>query len=78
MLSSKFFAEDFKLIRELGMAIDWREANTEILAFQDTNRESKNFCRTALKIRVSGRKAANLAQRLFSDERRNRTGTGTS
>jgi hypothetical protein len=72
MLSSKFFHEDLKLMRELGMAIDWREANTEILAFQDTNRERRNFLRTALKIRVSGRKAANLAQRLFSEERRNR------
>ena len=49
LLSSKFSAEDFKLMPELGLAIDWREANTEILAFQDTNRERKSFLANCFK-----------------------------
>jgi hypothetical protein len=68
-LKPDFFAEDFRFIRYLGAATGWRELNSEILGFQDANRVSRNFLRTSFRIRVSGRKAAALAERLFSAAR---------
>lgn len=67
-LSPRFFAEDFRLIRDLGATTDWREANSEVLNFQDTNRAKASMLRTGLRIRVSGRKASDLANRLFSTQ----------
>jgi hypothetical protein len=69
-LSPDFFAEDLKLIQELGMASDWQEAHSEISTFQDANRATRSLWRTGLRIRVSGRKAAVLAQQLFSKQRK--------
>jgi hypothetical protein len=68
-LSPRFFADDFALIRDLGATTDWQEAHTEVLTFQDTNRAKRSLWRTGLRIRVSGRKAADLANRLFSAQR---------
>ena len=73
LLSSRFFVEDLKLIDALGLATDRREAHSEILSFQDANRANKSLWRTGLKIRVSGRKAGDLVQQLFSEERRKST-----
>ena len=69
-LSPRFFAEDMKFIQELGLTNDWRGARSEVLSFQEENRANSSFLRNSLKIRVSGRKAADLAQRLFLAERR--------
>jgi hypothetical protein len=73
LLSSKFFAMDRRFIRDLGIATDRREANSELFTFQDTNRERKGFWRTAFRIRVSGRKASDLAQQLLSEPQRGGT-----
>ena len=70
--ASDFFAEDFRFLRYLGAATSGREANSEMIAFQDVNRAKRSLLRTGLRVRVSGRKAAGLAQQLFSDARRNR------
>jgi hypothetical protein len=61
-----FFADDLRFIHYLGEATGARDVNAEMLAFQDTNRGKPSFLRTGLKIRVSGRKAAALAQRLMT------------
>jgi hypothetical protein len=66
-----FFAEDFRFIRYLGAATSGREANSEMLGFQDVNRTKRSLFRTALRIRVSGRKAVGLSQQLFAGARRN-------
>ena len=71
ILKRDFFAEDVKLIQYLGEVTGLREANLEVLTFQDANRTKSGFLRTDLRIRVSGRKAASLAQHLFSQARRN-------
>jgi hypothetical protein len=69
-LNPEFFAEDFRFIRYLGTATGGRDVNSEVLAFQDTNRAKRSFLRTGFHLRVSGRKAAGLAQSLFSEARR--------
>jgi hypothetical protein len=70
--NADFFAEDFRFLRYLGAATDGREANAEVMAFQDTNRAKGSFLRIGLRIRVSGRIAAGLAQQLFPDAPRHR------
>ena len=69
-LSPGLFAEDIEFIEELGQTHDGRAARSEILTFQEENRAKGGIWRNGLRLRVSGRKAANLAQRLFSMERR--------
>jgi hypothetical protein len=66
-LNPNFFAEDFKFIRYLGEASGVREARANAADFRDGARRS--FLRNTLRIRVSGRKAARLAQKLFADAR---------
>jgi hypothetical protein len=61
-----FFADDLNLNRYRGEATGWRDPQTELLSFQDTTRTKPSLLRTGLRIRVSGRKAAALAQGLFS------------
>ena len=69
-LKSDFFAEDFRFLRYLGTTTGGRDVNSEVIAFQDKNRAKGNFIRTGFRLRVSGRKAAALAQDLFSEARR--------
>ena len=69
-LSPGFFSEDLKFIQELGLASDWRGARSEVLSFQEENKAHGGFWRNGLRIRVSGRKAAAMAQRLFYEQRR--------
>jgi hypothetical protein len=70
MVNRDFFAEDLKFLRYLGAASGGREVQSEILSFQDLNRVKRNVLRTGLRIRVSGRKAAALAQELFAGSAR--------
>jgi hypothetical protein len=70
VLNRDFFAEDFKFIRYLGTATGGREVNSEVLSFQDANRSRGGLLRMGLHMRASGRKAAALAQDLFSEARR--------
>jgi hypothetical protein len=65
-LRPQFFDADLQFIRYLGAATGLREANAELADFHEVNRAKSNFWRKALRIRVSGRKAGALAQRLFS------------
>ena len=66
----RFFAEDLKFIQELGLTSDWRAARSEVLAFQDENRATGGLWRNRLRLRVSGRKASAMAERLLAEERR--------
>jgi hypothetical protein len=68
-----FFAEDFRFIRYLGAATGWREVNSEVVSFQDVNRARRSFFRINFRLRVSGRRAAVLAERVFSARRRKGT-----
>ena len=68
-LQPAFFNEDFKFIDYLGEATDLREVSAYAADFQDANFARRGFWRTRLRIRVSGRKATRLAQRLFSQSR---------
>ena len=69
-LSPRFFADDLRFIQELGLTSDWRAARSEVLAFQDENRATGGLWRNRLRLRVSGRKAAAMAERLLAEERR--------
>jgi hypothetical protein len=61
-----FFVDDFKFIRYLGRAASLREAIADSSKFQEMNDANRIFLRSALKIRVSGRKATHLARELFA------------
>ena len=69
-LNPDFFAEDFKFIHYLGEASGSREVRASAADFHDTNLARRSLWRTSLRIRVSGRKAARLAQRLLSEASR--------
>ncbi len=63
------FDWDRKFIRYLGTAADWQEAKTDVNNFHVLNEGKPSRLREALRLRVSGRKAANLARQLFSASR---------
>ncbi|HLH52317.1 MAG TPA: hypothetical protein VKY92_01680 [Verrucomicrobiae bacterium] len=66
MLTNRaFFADDLKFIRGLGYSIDMDEVRVELLDFQDFNFATRSRLRARLKLRVSGRKAQEIAQELF-------------
>jgi hypothetical protein len=65
-LNPGFFAEDFKFIRYLGESASFREASVDLVNFHDANLGNRSFWRTALRFRVSGRKASALAQKLLA------------
>jgi hypothetical protein len=68
LLNGSFFNQDFKLVRDLGETTGRRDANSEVLSFQELNRARPSFLRTSLQIRASGRKANALAGKLFGRE----------
>jgi hypothetical protein len=70
---SSLFADDINLIQELSLTSDWRAARSEVLTFQDENRATGSLWRNSLRLRVSGRKAAAMAERLLAEERRKNT-----
>jgi hypothetical protein len=65
-LRPALFEKDFRFIRDLGEAMDLREAKVAAASFQDANGGRPNVLRNKLKLRVSGMKATKLAHRLFS------------
>ena len=70
ILNSNFFAKDLKFIQVLGESNDLEEARLDLLNFQDANLAGEPYLRTRLKLRVSGRKAIELARTLFSQVER--------
>ncbi len=66
LVNKGFFAEDLKFIHGLGESTDLDEVRVELLDFQDFNFASRFRLRARLKLRVSGRKAHELAKNLFS------------
>ena len=69
-LNPACFELDFRFIRDLGATTGWRDVNFEVASFQDVNRARRSLLRTGLRIRVSGRRAAQLAERIFPTTRR--------
>jgi hypothetical protein len=65
-MAPALFEEDFKFIQMLGTSTSMREAKAELQDFHEANRGTDNFIRTTFKLRVSGRKATDLAGRLFA------------
>ena len=68
-LSRGFFSRDFEFIRSLGESAGLREAFEDSRNSYDLNRVTPSLPRTSLRIRVSGRRANRLAERLFSGPR---------
>lgn len=66
-VSPDFFSLDFKFIEYLGNSVGLREATHDVLDFNDANRGNRNFWRTGLKIRASGRKATRLVYELLKE-----------
>jgi hypothetical protein len=64
-LSPDLFAQDLKFIRYLGAATDWQEAKTDVNNFHVFNEGKTIFWREAFRLRVSGRKASDLARELL-------------
>jgi len=65
-LKKSCFGLDFTLLRYLGDTRSPEEVRVELAAFKDANNARPHFFRNALRIRISGRRVARLAQRLFS------------
>jgi hypothetical protein len=63
-----FFLHDLNFVRYLGAATSLREINAELLSFREGNVSRPSFGRTTRKFRVSGRRAARLARRLFAEK----------
>ena len=72
------FQQDLLFIHYLGEATSLREVMANVADFQEGNSGRSGFWRKALKIRVSGRKAAKLARSLFAAERDGQIRTKTS
>jgi hypothetical protein len=66
-LNPNFFAEDFRLIVDLGAAPGLLEAAAEVRVFQDRCQNAPHSLRTRLKLRISGRKALGLAHEVFQE-----------
>ena len=66
LLMPDFFSEDFKFIETLGAAVDLRKASVDAAIFHDANTFERGALRTALRFRVSGRRALWLAHELFA------------
>jgi hypothetical protein len=56
-----FFRDDFNFIRYLGEALDARQAKVDVLDFKDIDRKNWRLLRSGLRIRVSHRKARQIA-----------------
>ena len=65
-LNSSWFAPDLKFIRRLAKATSLKQARDIILDFSDVNEGPGNWRRAIFKIRVSGEKAARMAERIFA------------
>ncbi len=65
LVSPGLFERDYHFIRGFGNAKDWKDAKSEILALRYEDRFHPRFLRNALRIRISRRKANQLAARLF-------------
>ena len=64
-----FFFEDFKFIGYLGSCTSVSEAVDGARNYHDANLADRRFWRTALKMRVSGRKAKWLVYQTFAQAR---------
>jgi hypothetical protein len=64
-LAPAFFREDLQLIQQLGLDRDLEEVDAALNDFQYVNRARRHWLRTGLKIRLSGRKARELAADLL-------------
>lgn len=67
-LNANFFNDDIKFIRYLGASTALREIYQDLMSFRDANLGRRNLWRTVFRFRVSGRKAARLAQKLFPQD----------
>ena len=65
-----YFDRDFILIKYLGTATGRREARLELEAFREANKSRWSFLRNVLSVRVSGARAARLANSLFESRQR--------
>ena len=65
-LRKSCFGLDFTLLRYLGDTRSLEEVRVELAAFKDANNARPHFFRNALRIRISGRRVARLARRVFS------------
>ena len=63
--SSSVFRDDFKLLRDLGEAVDFREVAAMMDEFRLSTVLHRNLLRRTLKIRLSGRKIIRLAGEFF-------------
>jgi hypothetical protein len=65
-LTTRLFQTDFMMLRYLGHATSPQAVTAELNAFKNGNRNRFSFIRTALKLRVSGRRVIRLAETVFS------------
>jgi len=65
LVKPALFERDHHFIRGFGNAKDWKDAKSEIVALRYEDRFHPRFLRNALRIRISRRKANQLAARLF-------------
>lgn len=69
LLMPDLFIQDLKFIRYLGAATDWQEAKTDVNNFHVFNEGKTVFLRETLRLRVSGKKASDLARQLLGRAR---------
>jgi hypothetical protein len=69
-LNPGFFREDLQLIDQLSLARDLEEVDAALSDFHYVNQARPHWLRTGLKIRLSGRKARELAASLLGESDR--------
>jgi hypothetical protein len=69
LVKPSFFERDHHFIRCFGNAKNWKEAKSEIVALRYEDRFHPKFLRNTLRLRISRRKANQLASRLFPDRK---------
>jgi hypothetical protein len=60
------FRPDLELIRRMAPMADFDDTFVEVLKFQDYNRQRWSFLRNALRLRISGRAARQMARDVFA------------
>ena len=70
MMNPEFFTVDFRLLDEVGRAVNGSEVQQAIDAYQDDCRMNRNFYHDRLRIRISGRRLMALYQSVSQSSRR--------
>lgn len=61
---------DIEVVQAIGLSRNWGQLRADLGTYSSNSRMSRSFLRNRLKLRISGRRALKLAERLFGPEPR--------